>query len=147
MKKQLLVVLGCLTFPVSTFPFPGLSAQQRAMTIEDYLALPVCGDPQLSPADQEIDRRNGEYPTEARIWTELMWRHWDDWRAGKRQHLFLVSVADGAARDLTPVDHDVPTIATSGDGDVAVAPDGKEIAVALHGDSSVADNTNVDIYL
>ena len=99
------------------------------------------------PADQEIDRRNGDYPTEARIWTDLMWRHWDDWRAGKRQHLFLVTVADGAARDLTPVDHDVPTIATSGDGDVAVAPDGKEIAVALHGDSTVADNTNVDIYL
>jgi len=97
--------------------------------------------------DQEIDRRNGEYPTEARIWTELMWRHWDDWRAGKRQHVFLVSVADGTARDLTPVDHDVPTIATSGDGDVAVAPDGKEIAVALHADSTVADNTNVDIYL
>jgi dipeptidyl aminopeptidase/acylaminoacyl peptidase len=45
------------------------------------------------------------------------------------------------------VDHDVPTIATGGDGDVAVAPDGKEIAVALHGDSSVADNTNVDVYL
>jgi len=97
--------------------------------------------------DQEIDRRNGEYPTEARIWTELMWRHWDDWRAGKRQHVFLVSVADGTARDLTPVEHDVPTIATSGDGDVAVAPDGKEIAVALHADSTVADNTNVDIYL
>ncbi|HMC19265.1 MAG TPA: hypothetical protein VKH16_08550, partial [Gemmatimonadales bacterium] len=254
MTKRLLVVLGCLTFLLSRFPFPGLSAQQRAMTIEDYLALPSVGDPQLSPdgkwvaytvthyslkenrgttriwladvasgtsrqltagpgsdrqprwspdgrtlafvstresgaqlwllsmsgaggearrvssladgvsdpvwlpdgtgvlvasdikwpADQEIDRRNGDYATEARIWTELMWRHWDDWRAGKRQHLFLVSLADASARDLTPVDHDVPTIATSGDGDVAVAPDGKEIAVALHGDSSVADNTNVD---
>src|SRR5256884_1400768 len=257
MTKRLLVVLGCLTFPVSRFPLPALSAKRRAMPIEDYLALPSVGDPQLSPdgrwvaytvthyslketrgttriwladvasgtsrqltagpgsdrqprwspdgrtlafvstresgaqlwllsmggaggearrvssladgvsdpvgppdgtgvlvksdnkwrADQEIDRRNGEYATEARIWTELMWRHWDDWRAGKRQHLFLVSLADASARDLTPVDHDVPTIATSGDGDVAVAPDGNEIAVALHGDSSVADNTNVDIYL
>src|SRR5436190_23629567 len=49
MKKQLLVVLGFLTFPVSPFPFPGLSGQQRAMTIEDYLALPVVGDAQLSP--------------------------------------------------------------------------------------------------
>src|SRR5437016_6805735 len=97
--------------------------------------------------EQEIDRRNGEYLTDARIWTDLMWRHWDDWRAGKRQHVFLVSLADGAARDLTPVDHDVPTIATGGDGDVAVAPDGKEIAVAMHGDSTVADNTNVDIYV
>src|SRR2546423_4049077 len=257
MTKRLLVVLGCLTFPLSRFPLPALSAQQRAMTIEDYLALPSVGDPQLSPdgkwvaytvthyslkenrgttriwladvasgtsrqltagpgsdrqprwspdgrtlafvstresgaqlwllsmggaggearrassladgvsdpvwlpdgtgvlvtsdikwpAEQEIDRRNGEYPTEARIWTELMWRHWDDWRTGNRQHLFLVTLADGSARDLAPVDHDVPAIATSGDGDVAVAPDGKEIAVVLHGDSTVADNTNVDVYL
>src|SRR5256886_2365471 len=255
--KRLLVALGCLTFPVSPLPFPVLSAQKRALTIDDYLALKSVGNPQLSPdgkwvaytvteyslkdnrgitrvwladvasgstrqltagpgsdrqprwspdgrtlafvstresgaqlwllnmggaggearrvssladgvsdpvwlpdgtgvlvtsdikwpADQEIDRRNGEYATEARIWTELMWRHWEDWRAGKRQHLFLVSLADGGARDLTPVDHDVPTIATSGDGDVAVAPDGKEIAVAMHGDAPVADNTNVDIYL
>ena len=99
------------------------------------------------PADQEIDRRNGDYPTDARIWTDLLWRHWDDWRAGKRQHLFLVTLAGDAVKDITPFDHDVPTIATSGDGDVAVSPDGKEIALAMHGDSTVADNTNVDIYL
>ena len=99
------------------------------------------------PAEQEIDRRNGAYPTEARIWTGLMWRHWDDFRAGKRQHLFRVDVATGKATDLTPVDHDVPTIATGGDGDVAVAPDGREVAVAMHGDSVVADNTNVDLYV
>src|SRR6266853_1414979 len=35
------------------------------------------------PAAQEIDRRNGDFPTDARIWTGAMWRHWDDWRAGK----------------------------------------------------------------
>src|SRR5258705_9237475 len=98
------------------------------------------------PADQEIDRRNGAYPTEARIWNDLMWRHWDDFRVGKRQHVFRVDVATGQATDLTPVDHDVPTIATGGDGDVAVSPDGKDILVAMHGDSTVADNTNVDIY-
>jgi len=69
------------------------------------------------PANQEIDQRNGAYPTEARIWTGLMWRHWDDFRAGKRQHLFRVDVATGKATDLTPVDHDVPTIATGGDGE------------------------------
>jgi dipeptidyl aminopeptidase/acylaminoacyl peptidase len=116
--------------------------------LPDGTGVLVTSDIKWPPSgEQEIDRRNGEYPTEARIWTELMWRHWDDWRAGKRQHLFLVSLADGSARDLTPVDHDVPAIATSGDGDVAVAPDGKEIAVALHGDSTVADNTNVDVYL
>jgi len=76
-----------------------------------------------------------------------MWRHWDDFRVGKRQHVFRLDVASGNATDLTPVDFDIPTIATGGDGDVAVSPDGKAIAVAMHGDSTVADNTNVDIYL
>src|SRR5437762_11568631 len=97
-------------------------------------------------ANQEIDQRHGAYPTDARIWTGLMWRHWDDFRAGKRQHLFRVDVTSGKATDLTPVDHDVPTIATGGDGDVAVSPDGKDILVAMHGDSTVADNTNVDLF-
>src|SRR5438034_724794 len=99
------------------------------------------------PPQQEIDRRNGDYPTDARLWTELLWRHWDEFRAGRRQHVFRVDVAGGEARDLTPVDHDVPAIATGGDGDVAVSPDGREIAVAMHGDSIVADNTNVDVYV
>src|SRR5712692_10187510 len=69
------------------------------------------------PPNQEIDQRNGAYPTEARIWTGLMWRHWDDFRAGKRQHLFRVDLASGKATDVAPVDHDAPTIATGGDGD------------------------------
>jgi len=99
------------------------------------------------PADQEMDRRNGDFPTDAAIWTNLLWRHWDEMRVGKRQHLFTVDRASGAAQDLIPLDHDVPAIATSGDGDFAVAPDGKEIAVAYHGDDAVADNTNVDVYV
>jgi dipeptidyl aminopeptidase/acylaminoacyl peptidase len=98
------------------------------------------------PENQEIDQRNGAYPTEARIWTGLFWRHWDDFRAGKRQHLFRVDLATGKATDLTRIDQDVPTIATGGDGDVTVSPDGKDILVAMHGDTTVADNTNVDIY-
>lgn len=99
------------------------------------------------PKEQEIDKRNGSYPTDAHLWTDLFYRHWTDWRAGMRQHVFSVDLASGAAKDLTPIDKDAPTIATSGDGDVAMSPDGKEIAVAIHADTVVADNTNVDIYL
>ncbi|HEY6092236.1 MAG TPA: S9 family peptidase [Gemmatimonadales bacterium] len=98
------------------------------------------------PVTQEIDQRNGSYPTDARIWTGLMWRHWNEFRAGQRQHLFRVDFATGKGTDLTPFDYDIPTIATSGDGDVAISPDGKDIVVAIHHDSTVADNTNVDIY-
>src|SRR5207237_768933 len=187
--KRLLVALGCLTFPVSPFPrptgsplgFPGLSAQKRAITIDDYLALKAVGNPQLSPdgkwvaytvTEQSLKDNRGitriwlaevatgstrqltagpgsgrqpRWSPDGRLWTGLLWRHWDDWRAGKRQHLFAVTVSDGSTRDVTPIDHDVPTIATGGDGDVSVSPDGKEIAVAMHGDSTVADNTNVDV--
>jgi dipeptidyl aminopeptidase/acylaminoacyl peptidase len=99
------------------------------------------------PAEQEIDRRNGEYGTDARIWTDLFFRHWDEFRNGRRQHVFRIDREGGAARDLTPWDHDAPTIGTGGDGDFTMSPDGREIAVAMHGDSVVADNTNVDIYL
>src|SRR5436853_7472487 len=47
--KRPLIALGCLTVPVSLFPFPGLSAQKRAITVDDYLALKAVGNPQLSP--------------------------------------------------------------------------------------------------
>src|SRR5437667_1865771 len=123
---------------------PGLAdAASDPIWLPDGSGLLVTSDIKW-PANQEIDQRNGQFPTEARIWNGLMWRHWDDFRAGKRQHLFRVDVATGKATDLTPVDHDVPTIATGGDGDVAVSRDG--ILVSMHGDSTVADNTNVDIY-
>jgi len=99
------------------------------------------------PADQEIDRRNGDYPTDARIWSGLFYRHWDEFLSGHRQHLFRVDRDGGAAKDLTPLDQDAPTVGTGGDGDFAVSPDGREIAISMHGDSVVADNTNVDVYV
>ena len=99
------------------------------------------------PAEQEIDRRNGEFATDARIWNDLFFRHWDGFRAGHRQHVFRIERDGGTVRDLTPIDRDAPTLGTGGDGDVAVSPDGREIAVAMHPDSSVADNTNVDVFV
>src|SRR2546427_8697801 len=84
--KRLLIALGCLTVPVSLFPFPGLSAQKRAITIDDYLALKSVGNPQLSPdgkwvaytvTEQSLKDNRGI----ARIW--------------------LADVASGAVRQLT----------------------------------------------
>src|SRR2546423_5857508 len=84
--KRLLIALGCLTVPVSLFPFPGLSAQKRAITVDDYLALKSVGNPQLSPdgkwvaytvTEQSLKDNRGI----ARIW--------------------LADVASGAVRQLT----------------------------------------------
>src|SRR5690242_7012593 len=39
------------------------------------------------PKEQEIEKRNGPYPTDARLWTNVLYRYWTDWRAGMRQHV------------------------------------------------------------
>lgn len=73
----------------------------------------------------------------ARVFTRLLYRHWDAWVDGKRQHLFVVPVRDGAPagepRNLTPGDRDaVPTSTTFAAGDeFAWAPDGAELAYTV----------------
>ncbi len=96
------------------------------------------------PVTQEIDRRNGEFPTDARIWTSLVYRHWNEWRAGTRQHIHRFTLADNRTQDITPIDRDVPTLALGG-RDVAVSPVGSELAFVLNADSMVASSTNNDI--
>jgi dipeptidyl aminopeptidase/acylaminoacyl peptidase len=98
------------------------------------------------PTQQEIERRNGEYPTDARIWTSLFYRHWNEWRVGLRQHVLRYTRATQTLADLTPIDRDVPTLALGGH-DLAVAPSGTELAVTFNPDSTVATSTNNDVFL
>ncbi len=98
------------------------------------------------PAVQELDRRHGAFPTSARIWTDLFYRHWNEWRVGTRQHLFRVTLADGKVTDLTPIDRDVPTLALGG-ADIALSHPGTELAMVFNPDSGVATSTNNDIFV
>src|SRR5947207_140914 len=86
MTKRLLVLLGCLTFPVSLFPFPGLSAQKRAMSIDAYLALKSVGDPQLSPDGKWVAYTVTEHSLKDNRGITRIW---------------LADVASGSARQLT----------------------------------------------
>lgn len=91
--------------------------------------------------------KDESYPTEAKIWTDLFYRHWNEWRAGTRSHLFLMPINGGPVRDLTPVDRDIPTLSLGGYKDITFSPDGQEIAFVMNPDSQPAVGTNNDVFL
>jgi dipeptidyl aminopeptidase/acylaminoacyl peptidase len=94
----------------------------------------------------EAARRGGPYPTHARIWTDLFYRHWDEWRGGVRSHVFRLELGDSSVVDVTPFDRDVPPLALGG-RDISLSPLGTELAVVYNPDSSLATSTNNDIFV
>lgn len=76
----------------------------------------------------------------------LLYRHWDAWRDGKRTHIFVVPGEGGTARDLTPGDHDAPPFSLGGPDDYAFSPDSKELAFVRKTDKMEAISTNGDIF-
>jgi dipeptidyl aminopeptidase/acylaminoacyl peptidase len=83
----------------------------------------------------------------ARIYTSLLYRHWNQWQGKRRKHLLMAPAEGGAARDLTPgLKYDVPPFSLSGGGDYAVSPDGKEVVYAANLDENQATSTNWELY-
>ncbi|PWU02990.1 MAG: S9 family peptidase [Terriglobia bacterium] len=106
---------------------------------------PECG------ADDACNRKNLDAekasPVKARIYTELLYRHWTTWQSKRRSHLFSVPMEGGSPKDLTPGARDVPPFSLDGIDDYDVSPDGTEVCYAMNTDAVPASSTNSDLYV
>ncbi|MGA9626600.1 MAG: S9 family peptidase [Bryobacteraceae bacterium] len=105
---------------------------------------PECG------ADEACNKKNLDAEknskVKARIYTELLYRHWTAWQAKRRSHLLVVGATGGAPRDLTPGTRDVPPFSLGGADDYDISPDGQEVCYSMNADPVPAISTNTDVY-
>lgn len=94
------------------------------------------------------DEEKEKSKVKASIFTELMYRYWDDWRGEKRSHLFLYDIDKNEYTDLTlSSTSDVPPVDLGSSNDFSFSPDGKEAALTMNTDKQLAISTNNDIFL
>ncbi|HMC20782.1 MAG TPA: S9 family peptidase [Thermoanaerobaculia bacterium] len=86
-------------------------------------------------------------PTQARVITNLLFRHWKAWQEPTRTHIVYVPLNGGASRDLTPGPFDAPPFSIGGGDEFDVSPDGKELVYARDTAEHPEISTNSDLFL
>jgi dipeptidyl aminopeptidase/acylaminoacyl peptidase len=97
--------------------------------------------------DKKKDDEQAASKVKAKVFTRLLYRHWNAFTGDKRSHLFLASAEDGSFRDLNPGDeHDVPPFSLGEPDGWDFSPDGREIAFEEKKVDDPALSTSVAIY-
>jgi dipeptidyl aminopeptidase/acylaminoacyl peptidase len=106
---------------------------------------PDCMTQECNKKKDEAIKNN---PVKAKIFTELMYKHWNNWRGPKRSHMFYMNMKSFKVYDLNiGKDFDVPPLALGSSNDYSFSPDGKEAAFATNTSEFIATSTNNDIFL
>ena len=112
---------------------------------------PDCSD---DACNKKRDEEVKTSTVKAKIFTHLLYRHWNTFSENKRSHLFVVSAETDAAqpqaaspRDLTPGDYDVPPFHLAGQDMSAISPDSRELAYTSNIDEIEGTSTNNEIFV
>jgi len=103
--------------------------------------------------DDDCNRQRNEEKeksaVKAKIFHQLLFRHWNSWQDGLRSHLFVISSRGGRAVDVTPGDYDTPPISLGSSQDYAFSPDGLEICFVRNIDPELklSLGTNNDLFI
>jgi dipeptidyl aminopeptidase/acylaminoacyl peptidase len=105
---------------------------------------PECGvEPQCI---KDKTAAEGNKPSQARVITSLLYRHWKAWQEPTRSHIILYPLA-GAPRDLTPGAFDAPPFSLGGGDEFDLSPDGRELVYARNTDQKPELSTNSDLFI
>jgi dipeptidyl aminopeptidase/acylaminoacyl peptidase len=97
--------------------------------------------------NKKIEQRWTKGPLHAHTADALLYRHWTEWKDGKRTHLLLADASTGAVRDLTPGDFDSPPFQLGGALQYDFSPDSSELAFQSNHDRDQASSTNSDLWI
>ena len=96
----------------------------------------------------ERDKEKSDNQVKARVYTRLMFRHWDAWDEGKRNHLLVWPLGGGEPVDVMKgADGDCPTRPFGGSEEFAWSSDGKSIAFTAKMAKNAAWSTDNNVYL
>ena len=106
---------------------------------------PECGADDA--CNQKVRERWSKGKLQAHMADALLYRHWTEWKDGKRTHVLLAEVATDIVRDLTPGDFDAPPYQLSGQLQYDFSPDSAELVYVSNHDPRPASSTNNDLWL